>query len=223
MEKLLENKLRPTMLDPSLLARHRFWESIQNLQSIFPTIYVPKGVQEIKDSEFREFYGGYIYEPEILRVKEIIKRSQETFRWFSWKEYGEKIPEQLAEGFDRLKFYLEDSYLSMPVRNILLDEFVFLSTQSSILSRMKKTFKMLEKFNALPLLNLEEIVPEEWQKSVSGLKIAINSVNWIAFIGTFSLWLGPIGGFLGGSAVTGIRLFLIDPTKSDNSILRART
>jgi hypothetical protein len=76
---------------------------------------------------------------------------------------------------------------------------------------MKKTFKLLEKFDAIPLLNLEKRVPKEWQKSVSGLKKAIDLVNWIALIGTFSLWLGPIIGVLGGSAVTGIRLLLIDP------------
>jgi hypothetical protein len=78
---------------------------------------------------------------------------------------------------------------------------------------MKKTFKLFEKFDAIPLINLEKMVPEEWQKSVKGLKNAVDLINWIAAIGVFTLWLGPVAGVLGGSATTGIRLLLIDPYK----------
>ena len=100
------------------------------------------------------------------------------------------------------------------IRDILLDEFVFLSTQSTILSRIKKSFEVFEKLGAIPLINLEEIAPEEWRKTVRGLKNAINFANWIATIGAFTIWLGPVAGFLGGSAVTGTRLLLIDPIRN---------
>jgi hypothetical protein len=211
MEKLLENKLRPTMLDPSLLVRHGLWESVQSLRKVSPIIYVPEGIRNIKDSEFREFYGGYLRERDIARIEEVIRNAQETFKWFSWVEYSEKMPEQLAERFTGLRLRVEESSLPVPIRTILLDEFVFLATQSSILSRMKKTFKLLEKLDAIPLINLEKIVPQEWQKSISGLKKAVAIINWIATIGVFAIWLGPAAGVIDGSAVTGVRLLLIDP------------
>jgi hypothetical protein len=211
MEKSIVDKLKPAMLDPSILCVTEFWQFTKNLQEIIPTIYVPKNILKIKDTDFHEFYGGYLHRLRILSIEEVIERSREAFQWFSWEEYSKKIPEQFVDGFTKLRGRLEESYLPIPIQNILLDEFVFLTTQSSVLSRMKKTFKLLEKFDAIPLLNLEKIVPKEWQKSVSGLKKAIDFVNWTALIGTFSLWLGPISGVLGGSAVTGIRLLLIDP------------
>lgn len=110
-----------------------------------------------------------------------------------------------------LRLRLEGSPLSMPIQRILLDEFVFLATQSSILSRLKKTFKLFEYLRVMPLLNLEEMVPEEWRESVRGIKWMVRFVNWIAFIGGFSLMLGPVTALLSGSTVTGIRLVLIDP------------
>lgn len=212
MEKLLENKLRPTMLDPSLLIRHGFWESVQSLQKVFPIIYVPKSIRNIKGPEFREFYGGYLREKDIVRIEEVVRNTQENFKWFSWEEHSEKIPEQLAERFAGLRLRVEESSLPVPIRTVLLDEFVFLATQSSILSRMKKTFKLLEKLDAIPLINLEKVVPEEWRKSISGLKKAVDVINWIATIGVFAIWLGPAASVIGGSAATGIRLLLIDPS-----------
>lgn len=211
-KKLLEDKLRPTMLDPSLLIRHGFWESVQDLQNIFPIIYVPKSIGDIRDSEFREFYGGYLRETDIVGKEDVIRRAQDTFRYFSWKECSERIPEQLADRFTGFRLRVEESSLPVPIRSILLDEFAFLATQSSILSRMKKTFKLLEKLDAIPLINLEKIAPEEWRKSISGLKKAVDMINWIATVGAFAIWLGPVAGVAGGSAATGVRLLLIDPS-----------
>lgn len=199
------------MLDPSLLCRVEFWEVTSNLREIFPLIYVPKNIRDIKDRDFRDFYGGYLHRKKILSVEEVARRSQEAFKSFSWEEYAEQVPEQLMEGFETLRGRLKESYLATPIQNTLLDEFVFLATRSSILSRLKKTFRLFEKFEAIPLLNLERIAPEEWRKSVKGVKNAVSFVNWIASIGGFSVWLGPIVGPLAGTAATGIRLLLIDP------------
>lgn len=88
-----------------------------------------------------------------------------------------------------------------------MDEFVFLCTQSSIVSRLKKTFKLLEKLQAIRLINLENEVPEEWRGTVKGIKELTHAVNWIATLGRFDMSLG----FEGTMLVEGIRLFLIDP------------
>lgn len=211
MEKKLEAKLKPTMLDPSLLCAVDFWKKIIALQKIFPIIYVPKSIKQMKDSEFRDFYGSYLYRRKTLSVEEVVKRSLESFRLFSWEEYLSEMPDRFRVGFGNLRRGLEKTYIAESIQKALLDEFVFLTTRSSILSRLKKPFKLFEKFDALPLLNLEKRAPEEWKKSVRGVKNAVNLINWIASIVKFSLLLGPLVGPVVGSTVTGVRILLVDP------------
>jgi len=207
----METRLEPIMVDPSLLCRVEFWEFASNLQKLFSQIYFPQNFKQIKNNDFRDFYGIYLHESQILSVEKVAENTQEIFKSFSWEKYSEDMPQQFKRGFEKLRRGLRESPLPIPIQNTLLDEFVFLCTQSSILSRMKKTFKLFERFNAIPLLNLEKIAPEEWRASVKGVKKAVSLVNWIAFIGIFSLWLGPIVGPVAGTAVKGIRLLLVDP------------
>jgi len=165
----------------------------------------------MKDSEFHKFYGSYLYRKKTLSVEEVVKRSQEAFKSFSWKEYSAEIPDQFRVGFGSLRRGLKESYIAKSIQKTLLDEFVFITTQSSVLSRLKKPFKLFEKFEAIPLLNLEKRAPEEWKKSVRGVKNAVTLINWIASIVEFSLLLGPVFGTIVGSTVTGVRILLVDP------------
>jgi len=133
------------------------------------------------------------------------------FESFAWREHSEEIPEQFATGFISLRQGLEESYITKSIQNALLDEFAFLTTQSSILSRMKKIFKVFERFDAFPLINLEKRAPEEWKGTIRGIKKAVSLVNWIAMPIVFSLYLGPMGGAIAGPGVKGVRMLLIDP------------
>lgn len=206
MEKMVKEKLMPIMVDPSLLCTVEFWETSADLRNMIPKIYFPINLRNIKDGDFRDFYGGHRHE--VLSVEEIFRRSKEVLRSFSWEEYSREIPQKLSGNFESFASRLRESHLSRPVQETLLDEFVFLCTQSSIISRLKKTFKFFEKLEAIPLLNLEKIVPEDWRRIVSGIKTTVSLVNWIATLGGFSISLG----ILGTAVVEGIRLFLVDPT-----------
>ena len=215
MDSEVEAKLKPTMLDPSLLCTVDFWEETRNLRRIFRTIYFPESIKQMRNIELRKFYGGYLHEEKILAVGEVAKRCQEYFRSFSWEKYSDEMPELFRVGFGNLRRGLEKTYLAKPIQNALLDEFVFLTTQSSILSRMKKIFRVFEKFNAIPLLNLEKRAPEEWKATVRGIKKAVTLVNWIAVPVVFSIFMGPVSGFFATKAVKGIRLLLVDPAPND--------
>jgi hypothetical protein len=94
-------------------------------------------------------------------------------------------------------------------RALLLDEFVFLASRSSMLSRMKKPLKIFEKFNALPLLNLEKIAPDEWRETIRGIKRATRLINWIGSIAFFAIGV-PFS--VPSIALGGIRLLLVDPS-----------
>lgn len=211
LEEEVKSKLQPTMLDPSVICAVDFWRTTRNLKRIFPVIYVPESIKEMENLEFRKFYGGRLRTERILSVEEVVKRSHEAFRFFSWKEYSEEVPEQFRVGFDNLRRGLGQSYISKSIQNALLDEFVFLTTQSSILSRLKKIFRVFEKFDAIPLLNLEKKATEEWKKSVRGAKKACGVINWIGSMVVFSLLFGPVVGLFAGSGVTGVRLLIVDP------------
>lgn len=212
MKKEVEARLKPTILDPSLLCVVDFWEETSNLPKIFPAIYVPESIKRMKAIEFRKFYGGYLSREKVLSVEEVVKRSREAFKSFSWEKYSDEIPERFRVGFGNLRIGLERSYIANSIQNALLDEFTFLTTQSSILSRMKKIFRVFERFDAIPLLNLEKRVPEEWRGVVRGIKDAVSTINWIGTIGGYSIVFGPFVGRFVGPTVTGIRLFLVDPT-----------
>ena len=199
------DKLKPVMIDPSLLSTAEFWESRERFKSLFPKIYFSRNIQEIRSDAFRDFYGSY--RKRVLKIDDMLSRSQKFFLPFSWKEYETRMPDELRKDFYRLVGRLKESYISDPIQQVLLDEFVFLTTQSSILSRLKKPFKIFEKLEVIPLINLEKTVPEEWRSTVRGIKKTVSLVNWIASIGRFSMSLG----FYGTAVVEGIRLLLIDP------------
>ena len=178
-------------------------------------IYVPAGIRKIENPEFQEFYGSYTNASEILSIEAVVERTEGLFQLFSWRNLAEFMPKELVESFERFRSHLQGSHLSEPLKNMLIDEYVFLVTRSSVLSRLKKTFKLFESLDALPLINLERIVPEEWRAHVRHIKKAVNLVNYIALTGSFAIWLGQPGpnllAMLGAPAVKGIRMFLIDP------------
>lgn len=209
--KQIDIKLKPVMLDPSLLCVNGFWKKADSLRDFFPEVYVPQGIRQMENRELRDFYGGYLSQKRMLLASDMIERSR-MYKSFSWTEYQNKIPEEFQTRVGSLREYLKESNLPSTVQDALLDEFFFLIIHSSILSRLKKTFKTFEKCNALPLLNLEKIAPDEWKESVRGLKKAVDVVRWIASIGAFSVWLGPYAGPISGTVVDqGIRLLLVDP------------
>lgn len=211
LENYFKQKIESTMLDPSLLCTIDFWENSRKLPDIFREIYFPESIKLMTDFELRKFYGIYLSEERMLGVKEIANRSQENFRSFSFRSSSKEVPEPFREGYSKLRRGLERSTIPKSIQNTFLDEFVFLTVHSSILSRMKKSFKIFEKFNAFPLLNLEKRAPEEWRDTVRGIKWTIKAVNWIAFSVVFSLYLGPVAGTIAGKVVDGIRLLLVDP------------
>jgi len=198
------------MIDPSLLCKADFWEAVTYLESFLPLAY-PKNIEMTENADFRDFYGAYLRRLDILNIEEVIARCRESLRPFFWMEYSRVIPEALAEGFATFRRALERSYLPHSIQNVLLDEFVFLATQSSIISRIKKPFTFFERFDAIPLLNLEKRAPAEWKSSVRGIKNVVSLVNWIAVTGGVSIWLGPVAGLFVGSGTDVIRLILIDP------------
>jgi len=206
MKKIVVEKFEPIMVDPSLLCTVEFWETSANLRDVIPKLYFPINIRNIKESDFHDFYGGY--RREVLSVEEVFGRSREALHSFSWEEYSGQIPQKLSGNFEIFVSRLRESHLSKQLQGALLDEFVFLCTRSSIISRLKKTFKLFEKLQATRLINLEEEAPEEWRETVKGIKNAISLVNWIASLGGFSISLG----IFGTAVVEGIRLFLIDPT-----------
>jgi len=63
----IEAKLKPTMLDPSLLCVIDFWEGAKNLREFFPAIYIPSSIRQMEQSEFRTFYGGYLDGKKIMK------------------------------------------------------------------------------------------------------------------------------------------------------------
>ena len=179
-------------------------------------------VKRIDDSNYEVLSqrgnGSYLYREKTLSVEEVVKRSEEAFKSFSWEEYSAEIPDKFRVGFGKLRRGLAESSIAKSIQKTLLDEFVFLTTQSSILSRLKKTFKLFEKFEAIPLLNLEKRAPEEWKESVRGVKNAVTLINWIASIVGYSILLGPVVGPFVGPMVKGVRMLLVDPARAQRAI-----
>ncbi len=125
MENLFEKRLRPLMIDPSLLVHREFWDSSETLKKLFPIVYVPMSLQRINDHELGEFYGVYIRERQMLSSQNVIKKTKENFQLFNWEEHFEKIPEPLHNGFENLRRKFEEHVVPASIRDILLDEFVF--------------------------------------------------------------------------------------------------
>jgi hypothetical protein len=209
LEKQIELKVKPIMLDPSLLCATAFWKDFRPFGNTWRNFRIPFSIRLMNEREFTDFYADYLPKLKIMDFQEMLNLTS-NFESFNWKENINRLPELLRDNYSSLRSNLAESKLSESIQNSLLDEFIFLATQSSIASRLKKSFKMFEKLKALPLINLEKIAPEEWKGAVKGVKTAVSAVRWLALIGGFNLWLGP-GAQIVGGAVTGIRIFLIDP------------
>jgi hypothetical protein len=199
----VEEKLREKMIDPSLLFRRWFWDS-----KIEGSVYVPNSFMKIKKDDIplvSKYYTSYLSPERGLsfnQIKTTVKEYQ--FQEFYRDEFAKKVPEEFSEKYDLLKA----ANIEAPIKEIVLDEFVFLTTKSCVLSALKKVLKQYEKFNIFPLINFEKSVPDEWKGTVSGMK---KYTNWIAFLGGFALTGNVAVSYLTSEAVAGIRLFLIDP------------
>jgi len=205
---MLEEKLKDAMIDPSLLYRHRFWE---NKLWETPTLkdfnfYIPNSLYQISEKDIPSLTMFYVggFPARMINFEELKERSKKKFEIFDREEYIEKIPKQFLEKYE----ILQSAYFRSPIKEILLDEFVFLTTKSCLLSALKKVFKQFEKLNVFPLINLEEKVPEEWKETVSGLK---KLANWVAFLGTFTVTGDPILSTRITTSIETVRLILIDP------------
>ena len=207
---LIADKLRKIMLDPSLLldpAERPYME-------LEGDIYLPKsilGLSTREVSELWKFFGLYLSEREIQFGYSTFEERLSTRIWkkFDQREFNAQVPENLRRGY----LALYEAEIPDPVKSILIDEFVFLTTHSCLLSRLKKPFKLFEKYDVFPLINLEERVPEDWVPIIKGMK---KYAKWIAFpVSLTGLNLGlnlglstliPIA-----SVVEGVRLLIIDP------------
>lgn len=202
--EFIAQKFSKIMLDPSLLLdpTERPYEELRG------DIYLPSSVFGLSGKQVDElagFFGPYISEERIRFGYNTFEErlSKVVCREFSGREFASQVPEELMRGY----YALQKAEIPDHVKFILIDEFVFLATQSCLISRLKKPFKIFEKLNVLPLINLEERVPQEWIKPVRGMK---KCATWIAFIAG-SIMLGPGIGVGIVAAIGGIRIVLIDP------------
>jgi hypothetical protein len=197
----IEEKLKNILLDPSIF--YRWWslpdkKDIENLN-----LYIPKSLLSVNKQDrvdFDSFYLGSITEDKRIdynAVRAIIDGYD--FDIFERSKALESIPEEFVDVFDSL----QKAEFKFPIKDILLDEFVFLTTQSCVVSRVKKSFKQFEKVNIFPLIDFGKIVPDEWKNTVKGLK---KIANIIAFIGTFMVTEDMVS-----SVITGTSLFIVDP------------
>lgn len=204
--EFITQKLSKVMLDPSLLldTKERPYEKLKG------DIYLPSSIFELPSQsviELANIFGLYLTEEEIQSGYDTFKaRLAAKIRWkpFYRIEFEAQIPEELRLNYDKLqKADIPDS-----AKSILSDEFVFLTTHSCLISRLKKPFKIFEKYEVFPLINLEKLVPPEWVQRISVMK---DCANWVCFIvGIIELAFGasepPIS-----LTMTGTRLLIIDP------------
>lgn len=147
----IERKLRGRMIDPSLLYTPEFWEC-----EILTDTYIPESIYEVKNDHIpfiSDFYRNGLPKKRVLDFEEIKENIEKrNLNVFSVRENIENVPQIFLEGLHAI----EKSKFRYPINEILIDEFVFLTTKSCLLSRLKKVFKQFEKANALPLINLEK-------------------------------------------------------------------
>ena len=200
----IQDKLSKVIIDPSLLLDPKRYPE----QELERTFYIPASFLGLKERLLRdliEFYSPYLSEREMEYGYRTFEDRLKSIKWepFNGRECLQKIPKQFLDSYEQL------ISLDLPdvVSKILQDEFVFLVTQSCLVTRLKKSLRLFEKFNIFPLLNLEKIVPPEWATTVSGMK---KWANWVAFI-VGPITLGPGVGFAIATTLAGIRLAIIDP------------
>lgn len=202
--EFITQKFSKIMLDPSLFLdpAERPYEELRGYTYIPSSVFGLSGHQV---GELASFFGPYISEERIQFGYNTFRERLSRIVWkeFSGREFANQVPEELLRGYHTL----QEAEIPDSVKFILIDEFVFLATQSCLLSRLKKPFKFFEKLNVLPLINLGERVPPEWVEPVHGMK---KCATWIGFIvGSITLGLG-IGATI-AAVIEGTRLVLIDP------------
>jgi hypothetical protein len=200
----ITQKFSKIMLDPSLV----FDPSERPYEELKGIIYIPESFLMLSKDQLDElarFYGPYISRERIQFGYTTYRERLHRVAWkqFNGKEFVNQVPNELRGSY----YALLEAEISDTVRSILIDEFTFLVTQSCLLSRLKKTFKLFEKLNALPIINLEERVPHEWVEPVRGMK---KCASWIGFI-VGSIMLDSGIGTAIWTAIEGIRLVIIDP------------
>jgi hypothetical protein len=192
------------MLDPSL-----FLDPVERpYEGLEGGIYLPKSALRLsidQVDELASFFGIYIPNERLHFGYETYTDRLSRISWkeFSGTEFINLVPQELLHGYHAL----QEAEIPDTIRLILIDEFVFLTTQSCLLSRLKKIFKSFEKLDVLPLINLEEWVPQEWAKPVRGMK---KCASWIGFI-VGSFMVGPGFGVKAMMTIEGARLVIIDP------------
>lgn len=202
--EFITQKFSKIMFDPSL-----FLDPTERpYEELLRDIYLPSsvlGLSRDQVGELASFFGPYIPRERVQFGYNTYRERLSRIVWkeFNGREFASQVPQELLHGYHALL----EAEISDTVRFILVDEFVFLATQSCLLSRLKKPFKFFEKLNALPLINLEERVPQEWVKPVRGMK---KCATWIGFI-VGSVILGPGIGVTIAATIEGARLVIIDP------------
>lgn len=202
--EFITQKFSKVMFDPSL-----FLDPTERpYEKLIGDIYLPSSVRGLsidQVGELASFFGPYIPREQIQFGYNTYKERLSRIIWreFSGREFASQVPQELLRGYHALL----EAEIPNAVKFILVDEFVFLATQSCLLSRLKKPFKYFEKLNVLPLINLEERVPQEWVKPVRGMK---KCATWIGFI-VGSIILGAGIGATIAAAIQGTRLLIIDP------------
>jgi hypothetical protein len=119
------------------------------------------------------------------------------------------MPKIFLDKYSLLGENLEKYRFPELVKSIILEEFVFLSTHSCIVSRLKKSFKVFEE--TFPLINLEKVAPDRWKSDISNIKRAISQTEWIAALGLFTLSINMPWARAGLIIEKEIRLFIVDP------------
>ncbi len=203
--EFIQDKLSRVIIDPSLLFDPKRYPEQDLEKRMF---YIPASFLGLSGRELwylLEFYGPYLSREEMEYGYRTFGDRLKGVRWepFNGREYLQKVPKQFLDSYEQL-ISLD---LPVVVSKVLQDEFVFLVTQSCLVTRLKKNLRLFEKFNIFPLLNLERIVPPEWAATISGMK---KWINWVAFI-VGPIALGAGAGFAIATTLTGIRLAIIDP------------
>ena len=199
----IKQKLSVVMLDPSLLLDRRY----NQYEQIKGDIYIPASFFNLSRREVLEledFFGLYLTENIHLGYRTFMQRIN-TIRWQKYdnREFKNDLPANLRNNYENL----QEANIPKHVKSILSDEFLFLTTRSSLISRLKKPFKVFEKNKVFPLINLEKSVPPQWAPFISEMK---HYANWICFASTLmdvsDYTLIPTSPILAS-----IRLFIIDP------------
>ena len=193
------------MLDPSLLldTTERPYDKLEG------DIYLPSsifGLSRQSVIELANIFGLYLTEEQIQSGYATFEARLADIRpkKFQRIEFEDQIPEGLRPNY----YKLQKADIPGSAKSILSDEFVFLTIHSCLISRLKKPFKIFEKYEVFPLINLEKLVPLEWVQPISVMK---DCANWVCFIVSMIELAFGAGMPSISLTMTGTRLLIIDP------------